>query len=217
MLIRNRRGQSGLWGYGISGDLPIVLVRIRDQEKMSLVRDAFRAHAYWRMKGLNVDLVIWNEDDSVYRQSLHESIIDAVATSPVSGMLDRPGGVFVRRGDQMSEDDRALLQAVARVVLLDDAGTLAEQADRRLRLETPTPALRPVQRRRNQSLSQNQPDTTSHSSMVSAGSVRTVASTSLSFPLTPQPGSVGQCHCKLENRHCHFGIRQLVYLGRQQP
>ncbi len=99
------------------------------------------------MKGLNVDLVIWNEDDSVYRQSLHESIIDAVATSPVSGMLDRPGGVFVRRGDQMSEDDRALLQAVARVVLLDDAGTLAEQADRRLRLETPTPALRPVQRR----------------------------------------------------------------------
>ncbi len=61
VLIRNRRGQSGLWGYGISGDLPIVLVRIRDHDKIELVRQAIQAHAYWRMKGLRVDLVIWNE------------------------------------------------------------------------------------------------------------------------------------------------------------
>ena len=70
VLIRNRRGQSGLWGYGISGDLPIVLVRIRDRARIELVRQAVQAHAYWRMKGLAVDLVIWNEDDSVYRQTL---------------------------------------------------------------------------------------------------------------------------------------------------
>ena len=142
VLIRNRRGQSGLWGYGISGDLPIVLVRIRDAEKIELVREAFQAHAWWRMKGLNVDLVIWNEDDSVYRQSLQDSIMDAVAASPVSALLDRPGGVFIRRGEQMSEEDRALLQSVARVVLQDDAGTLSEQVDRRTRVEMPTPLLR---------------------------------------------------------------------------
>ena len=52
VLIRNRRGQSGLWGYGISGDLPIVLVRIRDHARIELVRQAVQAHAYWRMKGL---------------------------------------------------------------------------------------------------------------------------------------------------------------------
>ena len=146
VLIRNRRSQSGLWGYGISGDLPIVLVRIRDNEKIELVREAFQAHAYWRMKGLSVDLVIWNEDDSVYRQSLQDSIMDAVAASPASAMLDRPGGVFIRRGEQMSEEDRALLQTVARVVLLDDAGTLIEQVDRRARVDVSVPIFRPTRR-----------------------------------------------------------------------
>jgi cellobiose phosphorylase len=146
VLIRNRRGQSGLWSYGISGDLPIVLVRIRDQDKIELVRESLQAHSYWRMKGLSVDLVIWNEDDSVYRQSLQDSIMDAVATSPASAMLDRPGGVFIRRGEQMSEEDRSLLQTVARVVLLDDAGTLMEQVERRARVDFSVPKFTPIRR-----------------------------------------------------------------------
>ena len=121
VLARNRRGQSGLWGYGISGDLPIVLVRIRDRRHIELVRQAVQAHAYWRLKGLAVDLVIWNEDDSVYRQTLQDAIMDLVAASPEAALVDKPGGIFVRRGEQMSEEDRALLQTVARVVLCDDA------------------------------------------------------------------------------------------------
>ena len=68
MIARNRLGQSGLWGYAISGDLPIVLLRIGDLAHIDLVRQVVQAHAYWRMKGLAVDLVIWNEDHSGYRQ-----------------------------------------------------------------------------------------------------------------------------------------------------
>jgi cellobiose phosphorylase len=147
VLVRNRRGQSGLWGYGISGDLPIVLVRVRDHDKIELVRQAVQAHAYWRMKGLSVDLVIWNEDDSVYRQALQDSIMDVVAASLEAALVDRPGGIFVRRGEQMSDEDRSLLQTVARVVLLDDAGTLIEQVDRRARLEAVIPMLKPAKRR----------------------------------------------------------------------
>ena len=146
ILTRNRRGQSGLWGYGISGDLPIVLVRIRDTMRLDLVRQAVQAHAYWRMKGLPVDLVIWNEDDSVYRQSLQDTIMDCIAVSPEASLVDKPGGVFVRRGEQMSEEDRALLQTVARVVLRDEAGTLVEQLERRGRTEVLVPALRPSRR-----------------------------------------------------------------------
>src|SRR5581483_3144978 len=136
-------GQSGLWGYGISGDLPIVLLRIRDPERIGLVRQAVQAHAYWRLKGLAVDLVIWNEDDSVYRQSLQEAIVDLVAASPEASLVDRPGGVFIRRGEQMSEEDRTLLQAVAHVVLVDDAGTLPEQVERRGRAAVQIPAVEP--------------------------------------------------------------------------
>ncbi len=146
VLVRNRRGQSGLWGYGISGDLPIVLVRIRDRDRIDLVRQVVQAHAYWRLKGLAVDLVIWNEDDSVYRQTLQEAIMDVVAASPEAALVDRPGGIFVCRGEQMSEEDRALLQTVARVVLMDDAGTLAEQVERRGRAELSIPHLKPLRR-----------------------------------------------------------------------
>ena len=68
VLAQNRRGQSGLWGYAISGDLPIVLLQIADPANIELVRQLVQAHAYWRLKGLAVDLVIWNEDHSGYRQ-----------------------------------------------------------------------------------------------------------------------------------------------------
>jgi cellobiose phosphorylase len=147
VLIRNRRGQSGLWGYGISGDLPIVLVRIRNHTRVELVRQVVQAHPYWRMKGLAVDLVIWNEDDSVYRQTLQDTIMDLVAASPEAALVDKPGGIFVRRGEQMSEEDRALLQTVARVILVDDAGTLHEQIERRGRTEISIPLLKPARRR----------------------------------------------------------------------
>jgi cellobiose phosphorylase len=146
VLTRNRRGQSGLWGYGISGDLAIVLVRIRDRTRIELVHQAVQAHAYWRMRGVSVDLVIWNEDDSVYRQMLQDTIMDLVAASPEGALVDRPGGIFVRRGEQMSEEDRALLQTVARVVLVDDAGTLSEQVERRGSTQVLIPGFKPRRR-----------------------------------------------------------------------
>jgi cellobiose phosphorylase len=146
ILIRNQQGQSGLWGYGISGDLPIVLVRIRDPDQIELVRQAIQAHSYWRLKGLAVDLVIWNEDDSVYRQDLQEMISDLLASGIEAVGTDRPGGVFIRRGEQMSNEDRDLLQSVARIVLYGENGTLAEQVERRGRSESTSPPLAPTRR-----------------------------------------------------------------------
>jgi cellobiose phosphorylase len=135
VIARNRRGQSGLWGYGISGDIPIVLLRISDQANIDLVRQMIRAHTYWRGKGLIADLVIWNEDQSGYRQSLQEEIVSAIASVGEAGLVDKNGGIFVRRVDQMTEEDKVLQQTVARVLISDTAGTLAEQMQRRPRVE----------------------------------------------------------------------------------
>ncbi|MEI6034201.1 MAG: glucoamylase family protein [Verrucomicrobiae bacterium] len=129
-LLANRRGQSSLWSYGISGDLPILLLRIRDRENIDFARQLIQAHAYWRMKGLTVDFVILNDDDSLYRQPLHEEILGMIASGSGAQMQDRPGGIFLRQVDQVSNEDRILLQSVARVVLLDENGTLAEQIER---------------------------------------------------------------------------------------
>lgn len=132
LLAKNRRGQSGLWGYTISGDLPIVLLQIGDAANIELVRQLVQAHAYWRLKGLAVDLVIWNEDHAGYRQRLQEQIIDLVASGSGGLVGDRPGNIFVRPVEQISVEDRLLFQAVARVILSDCRGTLAEQLDHRL-------------------------------------------------------------------------------------
>ena len=139
VISRSRGGQSSLWAYGISGDLPIVLLRVADQSNLGLVRQVLKAHVYWRLKGLVVDLVVWNEDTSVYRQTLHEEIMSGLASPPDASFVDRPGGVFIRRADQMSEDDRTLMQAVARLIVVDTDGPLLEQMSRRRRLELPPP------------------------------------------------------------------------------
>ncbi|MDP2787471.1 MAG: glucoamylase family protein [Pseudomonadota bacterium] len=148
--MKNRRGQSGLWGYAISGDLPIVLLHIGDLANIELVRQLIQAHAYWRLKGLVVDLVIWNEDRAGYRQALQDQILGLVAVGLESQVIDRPGGIFIRSAEQISEEDRTLFQTVARVILSDNRGTLAEQLDRalppvvrvpRLPLKQPRPEL----------------------------------------------------------------------------
>jgi cellobiose phosphorylase len=141
IIARNRRDQSALWAYGISGDLPIVLVRIADREQMGLVQQLVKAHAYWRLKGLAADLVIWNEDTSGYRQVLHDEIMGAIGAPAEASLLDRPGGIFVRRSDQLSEEDKVLMQTVARLIVSDSDGPLAEQIGRRFHVEMPPPLL----------------------------------------------------------------------------
>ena len=130
ILLKNTRGQSGLWGYGISGDIPIVLVRIQNRSRISLVKEMVQAHAYWRMKGLMVDLVIWNEEKSGYRQELHDEIMRQLPQGSESLLLNRKGGIFIRRFEQMSDEDRILIQTVARVIISDRWGTLSGQMER---------------------------------------------------------------------------------------
>jgi cyclic beta-1,2-glucan synthetase len=130
LLMQNHRGQSGLWGYSISGDLPIVLLKIGDPDKIDLVRQLVRAHAYWRLKGLAADLVIWNEDHTGYRQQLNDQIMGLIAAGVEAHVIDRPGGIFVRSAEHISHEDRILLQTVARAIIADSQGGLAEQVHR---------------------------------------------------------------------------------------
>ncbi|WP_144409205.1 glycoside hydrolase family 94 protein [Pseudoxanthomonas suwonensis] len=143
VLLQNQRGQSGLWGHAISGDLPIVLLKITDSENIELVRQMVQAHAYWRLKGLRTDLVIWNESKSGYRQQLQDQILGMVSADPESNILDRPGGIFVRPAQLMSQEDRILLQSVARAIISDEQGTLAAQVGRHVPAERAVPALLP--------------------------------------------------------------------------
>ena len=130
ILKRNERASSTLWPHAISGDLPIVLVRIDEAEDLEIVRQLLRAHQYWRMKQLAVDLVILNERPTSYAHDLHASVEALVRTSqsrsPSEAEAAR-GSVFVLRADQISVEVRTLLQTAARAVLLSRRGSLSEQ------------------------------------------------------------------------------------------
>lgn len=131
VLNSNFRGQSGLWSYSVSGDLPIILLQIYNNESLALVAQMIQAHAYWQLKGLAVDLVIWNEDHGSYRHELQDQILGMISSEAVTSLThNKPGTIFVKSSDQISTEDRVLFESVARVILDDNGGTLSEQINR---------------------------------------------------------------------------------------
>jgi cyclic beta-1,2-glucan synthetase len=153
VIVKNQRAQSGLWGYAVSGDFPIVLLRIGDPENIELVRQLVKAHAYWRLKGLAVDLVIWNEDRGGYRQALQEQIMGLIAAGIEAHVIDRPGGIFVRSAEHISDEDRILFESVSRAIITDQRGELADQIGGVTELRAPyrnLPRFKPTLAHRNQ-------------------------------------------------------------------
>jgi len=127
VLARNTLGQSGLWKYGLSGDLPILLVRVLEEDDLPLVREVLKAQEFWRLKGLSADVVILNEHPVDYREEMHRELKSALDSGPWAAWQDRSGGVFLLRSDTMPEVDRILLAATARAILSGDQGNLADQ------------------------------------------------------------------------------------------
>ena len=130
VLAQNTRTQAALWPYGISGDLPICLVRIEDQSEIEMVRQMLRAHDYWRSKGFIVDLVILNEYPSSYFQELQEELLALIRSGPSHHLMDVPGGIFLRRAELMPEEDQILLRTVARAQIVAQRGSLPRQVAR---------------------------------------------------------------------------------------
>jgi cyclic beta-1,2-glucan synthetase len=127
-LRDNRLGQSGLWRFGLSGDLPVLAVCVSDGDGLPLARQALKAHAFWRGRGFPVDLVLLVDRPASYREELFQDLAALTRSSDSRDVIDKPGGVFVRKVQPGSED-RTLLLATARVVLYGDRGTLADQTD----------------------------------------------------------------------------------------
>lgn len=129
-LVRGAGPQSGLWAQSISGDQPIVLLRIDDVEDIAQVSQLLRAHEYWRMKQLAVDLVIMNEHPPSYAQELQNAIETAVRSSqsrPRLGSTPARGTVHALRADLLDVATRALIQSVARIELIARRGGFADQ------------------------------------------------------------------------------------------
>jgi cyclic beta-1,2-glucan synthetase len=129
-LGANTAGQRNLWGYGISGDLPIVLLRVSDVAALPLVRQVLNAQEYWRVKGLRADVILLNEHPADYLDEMQLLLSTLTQEPPWAGWSGKPGGIFLLRADGMPDADRGLLAAVARVVLHGGLGDLMSQLER---------------------------------------------------------------------------------------
>jgi cyclic beta-1,2-glucan synthetase len=123
---RNRGSQALLWAQGISGDWPILLSTIESTSGLPTLRQLLVAHHYWRRVGLIVDLVILDANPSTYQGAVHEQVTSAVLASSEAGFIDRPGGVFVRRLDQLDQQTLLMLRATARVHIECDGRGLGQ-------------------------------------------------------------------------------------------
>jgi len=130
----NQLGQSGLWPYGISGDYPIVLLKIQENNQYRLVEDMLKVHQYWKIKGLAVDLVILNEDNTGYFQFIQEMIEERVGLSHARKSINKPGGVYVLKRDQLSNEAIVLLHTVAKIIFSGENGSLSNQIAKLVRL-----------------------------------------------------------------------------------
>ncbi len=128
VLKANRRGQRSLWRYGISGDVPIVLLRITRPEHRILVRELLLAHEFWHTHGLKADLIIVNEHPAGYFDGFQEQLLELIHTT-TRVPLDKPGGVYLLRAAQLAPEDLVLLQEVAAISLHGDKGSLAQQVE----------------------------------------------------------------------------------------
>src|SRR5208283_6085744 len=118
----NTLGQEGLWHHGISGDNPILLVRVVQPEDAGLVRETLLAQEYWRLKGLTADLVIMNEQPLGYLDEAHAQLLGVLEEGSWRSWKDRPGGAYLLRADRISREERIVIASMARAVLSGERG-----------------------------------------------------------------------------------------------
>lgn len=130
-LAKTLGKQSDLWPMSISGDLPICLLRLDNEGDITILRELLKAHEYWRMRGLLVDLVILNEQAFSYIQDTKRAI-EWVCESYRHHIheTDERQHIFILQRDQMNEQSFKALLASARIILHAQNGSLSEQLKR---------------------------------------------------------------------------------------
>lgn len=127
ILNANYLGQSTLWRFGISGDYPILLVSLKNDKHIDIVRDALLVFKFLRNRGFKIDLVILNKQATDYGADLNGKIHRLIQKTDSDDFLNLRGGIYVLYNDQMKSEEAILLQTVARVVLVGEKGTLNGQ------------------------------------------------------------------------------------------
>lgn len=132
IIEKNRLGQPSLWKFGISGDQPIMLLRVRDSSEVAAVKDVILAYEYMRRNGIRLDFVILIEETEGYLQPIHQQIMDIISNRKIYYPNAKTPGVFVLKAGEMTREEIGLLMTVSRVVLTEKNRILSRRLKKRL-------------------------------------------------------------------------------------
>ncbi len=121
-LLKNTLSQADLWPFGISGDLPIVLFTIQSRDSFEELQWVLKLHDYYRFKGVTFDLVLLITQEESYNQPIFEMLRDMTVSGRSCEYLDRRGGIYIRKAQQMNLEQKNLLYACAKVIIDADGG-----------------------------------------------------------------------------------------------
>lgn len=142
-IAANRLGQPELWSFGISGDLPILLLRLDDMHETGLLKMLIGALQLWREGGLRVDLVVLRGGTSSYEEPVRGRLLSLLREANAEHLLGQDGGVHLLFADKMRVEGRRLLEAVAWVVLDETRGTLTQNLEKTFEQRAPLPRFDP--------------------------------------------------------------------------
>ena len=117
--------QSDFWKYGISGDLPIILVLIKSVNDVYVVKEALKAHEYFRVKGIKTDLVILDDEKNIYEQYVKEQIIQEILNMQIGYLQNVSGGIFLLNKNEIEDED--LFKFRANIIICANKGSISDQ------------------------------------------------------------------------------------------
>ena len=116
-LPKDKYKQSELWKYGISGDLPIILVKIKDSNDAHVVKEVLKAYEFFRTKNLETELIILDEEKHSYENYVREDVENIIQNSQIAYLKNIRAGIFELSKNEISKDDLNLLNFVATIII----------------------------------------------------------------------------------------------------
>ncbi|WP_242829558.1 glucoamylase family protein [Clostridium sp. Ade.TY] len=126
--IRNiNKHQKDLWAFGISGDIKIIMLVVNNDEDIDIVRAMIKMHIYFKNRGLKVDLVIYNNEESSYEMPLQKDILEEVNVLSGEESLNKQGGIYLHNKSTMNEEIRDFLIGISAIYIDSSKGTILTQ------------------------------------------------------------------------------------------
>ena len=106
-----------LWKYGISGDNPILIIKIKNIEDIYVLEDLITAYEYYRAKKVFIDFIILNEETNVYERYVRENINSVISNKQLDYLKDINTGIFILNKDEVLKEDLEVIEFKARCII----------------------------------------------------------------------------------------------------